>query len=107
MVLMRCQLVWNFFTICKKAITNPRRIRTVGRIPDINLYKKSVYHFLSTIRPSPTAPSITHIPTGDAGVGVAVGQGVGGVFRVVTLVVAVVVMSVGIVTGTVVVTDCA
>lgn len=58
-----------------------------------------------TIRPSPTAPRIVRIPTGDAGVGVLVGQGVAVVFTVVFFVVVEVVMSVGIGVAAVVVTD--
>ena len=48
-----------------------RRIRWV--------LKKSVYNFLITINPTPTAPRITRTPMGEAGAGVAValGQGVG------------------------------
>jgi hypothetical protein len=41
------------------------------------IFKKSIYHFLSTISPTPTAPRIERILTGDAGVAVALGQGVG------------------------------
>jgi len=41
--------------------------------------KKSVYNFLITTSPTPTAPRITRIPTGEACVGaaVALGHGVG------------------------------
>jgi hypothetical protein len=64
---------------------------------------KSVYNFLITINPTPTAPRITRTPTGEAGAGVAValGQGVGTftvdfavVFNVVTVVVGTVVVTV-------------
>ena len=63
---------------------------------------KSVYHFLITINPTPTAPRIAMILTGDAaGVGVALGQGVGTfavdfavVFTVVTVGVGVVIVAV-------------
>lgn len=65
--------------------------------------KKSVYNFLITINPTPTAPRITRTPMGEAGAGVAValGQGVGTftvdfavVFTIVTLVVGTVVVTV-------------
>ena len=59
----------------------------------ITQVKKNVYLFLITINPTPTAPRITRTPTGEAGAGVAVGQGVGAftvdftvVFTVVTVV---------------------
>ena len=39
--------------------------------------KKLDYDFLKTMNPVPIAPKITHMPIGDAGAGVALGQGVG------------------------------
>ena len=41
------------------------------------MIKKCVYNFLITTNPTPTAPKITRIPTGEAGVAVALGHGVG------------------------------
>lgn len=66
--------------------------------------KKRVYRFLITISPTPTAPRIATILTGDAGVEVALGQGVGAftvdftvVFTAVTVVVGTVVVTVPLV----------
>lgn len=63
--------------------------------------RKRVYNFLITISPTPTAPRITRTPTGEAGVGVSLGHGVGTfevdfavVFTVVTVVLGVVTVAV-------------